>query len=228
MSRGAPAPDNGAMLGPAGPAAWLGVPTALISDCLDRFGAMDAGIRPVTGLPLAGWAATIQAMPGDSATVHGALTHARPGSVLVIDAGGHLDRAVWGAVLTAAAQAAGVVGAVIDGAVRDVAAVRGLGFPLFARGTNPAGPHKAGGGRTGTVVSCGRVAVAPGDLVVGDEDGVVVIPRAELARVRQAVRDREEVERGWLARIAAGEPSASVLGLPGHHHDPPDGAERKE
>jgi 4-hydroxy-4-methyl-2-oxoglutarate aldolase len=212
---------------PAEPAEWLGVPTALISDCLDRFGVMDAGIRSITGLPLAGWAATIQLMPGDSATTHRALVDARPGSVLVIDAGAYPDRAVWGAVLTATAQTAGVVGAVVDGATRDVAAIRALGFPLFARATSPAGPHKAGGGRTGVVVQCGRVAVTPGDLVVGDEDGVVVVPRPALARLRQAVRERDQTERRWLERIAAGEPSTSVLGLTGHGHDPRHGAARK-
>jgi regulator of RNase E activity RraA len=174
---------------------------------------MDGGIVPLTGLPLLGWAATIEVVPGDSATIHRALTGVPPGSVVVVDAGGGRDRAVWGGVLTAAARAAGVVGAVVDGAVRDLADIRAQGFPVFARGASPAGPHKAGGGRAGTRIACGGLVVAPGDLVLGDEDGVVVVPGGELGRVRQAVRDREEQERRWLARIEAGEPSASVLGL---------------
>ena len=192
---------------------WRGVATALASDCLGRFGAMDGGIVPLTGLPLLGWAATIEVVPGDSATIHRALTGVRPGSVVMVDAGGGRDRAVWGGVLTAAARAAGVVGAVIDGAVRDLAVIRAQGFPVFGRGANPAGPHKAGGGRAGARVSCGGLVVAAGDLVLGDEDGVVVVPAGELEGVRQAVRDREELERRWLARIEAGEPSASVIGL---------------
>jgi regulator of RNase E activity RraA len=192
---------------------WKGVPTALASDASGRFGAMDGGIVALTGLPLLGWAATIEIVPGDSATIHRALTDVRPGSVLVVDAGGGRNRAVWGGVLTAAARAAGVTGVVVDGAVRDVAAMRAQGFPVFARGASPAGPHKAGGGRAGTRISCGGIAVEAGDLVLGDEDGVVVVPAGELERARQAVRDREEVERRWLERIEAGESSASILGL---------------
>jgi 4-hydroxy-4-methyl-2-oxoglutarate aldolase len=192
---------------------WLGVSTALASDCLGRFGAMDGGIMPLSGLTVLGWAATVEVVPGDSATIHRALTGVRSDSVLVVDAGGGRNRAVWGGVLTAAARASGVLGAVIDGAVRDLAAIRAQGFPVFARGTSPAGPHKAGGGRSGTRISCGGLVVEPGDLVLGDEDGVVVVPAGELVRVRQAVRDREEQERRWLARIEAGESSASILGL---------------
>jgi 4-hydroxy-4-methyl-2-oxoglutarate aldolase len=192
---------------------WLGIPSAAISDCLGRFGVMDGGVVALSRPPLIGPAFTVQTMPGDSAAIHLALEEAPEGTVLVVDAGGYRDRAVWGEVLTVAAQRVGVVGAVVDGATRDLGAIRARNFPLYARGTSPAGPHKSGGGRCNLVVQCGRVPVAPGDLVVGDEDGVVVIPRDDVERVYASVHERRRTEQHWLQRIESGESSASVLGL---------------
>lgn len=147
-------------------AAWRDLPTATVSDCLERLGAMDAGIAPLTGAGLVGPAHTVETGAGDSSTLHRALESAPAGAVLVVDGGGYLGRAVWGCVLTGAAQAAGVVGAVIDGAIRDVAAIREAGFVVYARGACPAGPHKGFRGRIGATVQCGGVVVGAGDLVL--------------------------------------------------------------
>ena len=190
-----------------------GASTAAISDCLNRFGAMAADVRRLAGRTLFGPAFTARTIAGESSTLHRAVAAAPPGSILVVDAGGYTGRAVWGEILSTAAVARGLRGAVIDGAVRDIDAIRSIGFPLFARAHTPAGPHKGWKGDWGNPVSCGGVVVEPGDIVIGDGDGVVVVPRADAPQVRAALAARLELENGWRRRIEAGESSAAVLGL---------------
>jgi 4-hydroxy-4-methyl-2-oxoglutarate aldolase len=188
-------------------------PSALISDCLDRFCALDAAIRPLTDQPICGPAFPVQTMAGENCTLHRALELVPPGWVLVVDAAGYVDRAVWGYVLTCSARSAGVAGAVIDGAIRDVANIRALGFPIFARAITPAGPHKGWRGRIDTPVCCGRVVVSKGDLIIGDDDGVVAVPANVIDEVLAKARDRARLETQWVERINAGQSSMSVLGL---------------
>lgn len=197
----------------AGLGKWADVPTSIVSDVTQRFGAMSACVKQISGTGLVGTAHTVRVMAGDNRSIHLALESVSPGSALVIDAGGYVDRAVWGEVLTIAAIQAGVVGVVIDGALRDSASISALGFPVYARATNPAGPHKAGGGVTRIPISCGGVPVSQGDLVLGDADGVVVVAAAEIDDVYEQARLRIATEREWIARLNAGESSASILGL---------------
>lgn len=192
-------------------AIWQHAASATVSDCLDRSGAMDGGIRLLSGQRLLGPAFTVRTVTGDSATTHRALREAPPGHVLVLSAEGGMERAVWGAVLTEAARQGQIVGAVIDGVVRDLAQIRDLGFPLFARGATPAGPHKGGQGTWGGVVQCGGVVVAPGDLILGDADGIVVVPAARIEHVARDVVERMRAEETWIERIRAGEKSADIL-----------------
>ena len=195
------------------PDVWSSFSSALVADCLDRFQAMDAGVRGLSGGQLLGSAVPVRAMVGESSTLHVAVQQAPPRSVLVIDAEGHLGRAVWGEILTVAAQAAGLAGVVIDGVVRDIAAIRERGFPVFARGSCPAGPHKGWKGEIGRPVACAGVVVHEGDLVVGDDDGVVVVPSGRIGDVAAAARERMRTESEWLRRIESGEMSVDVLGL---------------
>ncbi|MPZ95591.1 MAG: hypothetical protein GEU96_11950 [Propionibacteriales bacterium] len=194
---------------------WQGLAAATISDCLDRLHAMDAGIHRISGHGVLGPAFTIETCAGDSATIHRALEVAPAGSVLVIDAGGHLGRAVWGNVLTVAAQHRGVRGVVLDGVVRDVDDLRAAEFPVFARGACPAGPHKGFAGRWGATVQCGGVVVATGDVVVGDADGVVVVPGSRIDGLPEAVRARVAEEERWISLIREGSTTATLLGLTG-------------
>lgn len=188
-------------------------PASTISDALGRHNAFSSAlVRRTSGL-LVGPAFCIEAMPGDSATAHMAMEHVPDGAVLVIAAGGYPDRAAWGEILTAAAQARGARGAVIDGAVRDVAAIEARSFPLFSVAVTPTGPHKSGAGRWGGTVSCAGAVVATGDLVIGDEDGVVVVPAAlgdETIRRAWEIVTREQQ---LLAAIEGGANSADLLGL---------------
>lgn len=189
------------------------LPTATVSDCLGRFQAMDGAIRRLSGGDIAGPAWTAMTVAGDSRTLHHAVASAPSGSVLVVDAGAHLGRAVWGDVLAQAAQRAGIVGVVLDGAVRDVAALRARGFPAYARGTCPAGPHKGGDGPVGAPIQCGGVVINPGDVVLADEDGVVVVPLEMVATVPQLVAERTAMEQRWMDRIEQGESTVSIFDL---------------
>ncbi len=187
--------------------------TALIADCMDRFGAMDGGIRRLSGDVLCGPAYPVEVVAGENRTLHLAIESAPSGSVLVVDAQAHLGRAVWGDVLTVAALSKGVRGVVIDGAVRDIDDIRERDYPLFARGCSPAGPHKGWPGRIGEPIACGGVVVAEGDIVVGDGDGVTVVPRDQLEAVASAAKERDVLEQAWIKRISAGESGPEVLGL---------------
>ena len=133
--------------------------------------------------------------------------------MVVVDAQGATARSVWGGVLTAAAMAKGVVGAVVDGVARDLDEIAAQGFTLFARGTCPAGPHKGFRGAFGVPVQCGGVVVNPGDIVVGDTDGVSVVPAEQAEAALAAVARIAATEQSWLARIRRGESSAEILGL---------------
>ncbi len=187
--------------------------TAVIADCMGRFGAMHGRIRRLSGSGLAGPAFTVEVAAGENRTIHLAIEQAPAGSVLVVDAEGHLGRAVWGDVMTAAAIASGIAGLVVDGAIRDLGAIRERDFPVYASGVTPAGPHKGWPGRIGLPVAVGDVCIATGDLVVGDLDGVAVVPSGEIDRVLEAAHERNALEARWMRRIEEGEPSPDVLKL---------------
>lgn len=199
-------------------ATWRAIPSAAISDELNRACAMAAAIKPISGgMTFAGQALTVQTMVGDNAALHYALASAWPGCVLVVDARGHVDTAVWGGVLTHAAMVKGVGALVVDGSIRDVDEIRQSGFAAFSRGAVPNGPHKGFGGSVNAAISCAGVAVGPGDLVVGDGDGVVVVRPDQMAGLLDRCRARMAKEEGIMAKLDAGEDSYVLQGLP-----PPD------
>ncbi len=199
---------------------WAGFATATISDCLDRLQAMHSGIRLLSGEGLVGRAFTVETGAGDSATLHRALEVVPPGSVLVVDAAGHLSRAVWGYVLSVAAMRRGVRGIVIDGVIRDLAEIQASEFAIYARGVCPAGPHKGFQGRWGEPIQCGGVVVATGDLVVGDADGVAVVPASRIDDTETAVLATMERERLLIEEVNRGATTAELLGL-NYPSDPP-------
>ncbi len=196
-------------------AAWHDIPPAVISDELNRTGAMAAAIKPLApGMKVVGQALTVQTMVGDNAALHYCLTVAWPGAVIVVDARGHLGTAVWGGILTYAAKHVGIAGVVIDGSVRDVAELRESGVAVYARGAVPSGPHKGWGGSVNVSVQCGGVAVDPGDLIVADDDGVVVVARRQMDGLLERCRARVAKEKTILERIDAGVTTVELQGLP--------------
>jgi regulator of RNase E activity RraA len=153
---------------------------------------------------LAGPALTVRTRPGDNLMVHKALNMAAPGDVIVVDAGGDLTNAIIGELMIAYAKVRGVAGFVIDGAVRDLGAIAADVFPVFAAGITHRGPYKDGPGEVNGPNSLGGMVVHPGDLIVGDPDGVVSVPLDQLDEVFGKASVKHKAETAQLAAIAAG------------------------
>ena len=193
---------------------WRQVATSVAADAMNRSQAMVGAIKPLKpGLMLCGQARTVQAMVGDNGPLHAAVSLARKGEVLVVDACGCEDTAVWGEILTTPAIARGIAGVVLDGASRDAARIRELGFPVFCRAVVPRGPHKGFGGVIDGPISAGGVPVSPGDLVLGDDDGVVVVPRSRIAEAAAAVATVLAKEKQLSDGIASGRSTTELLGI---------------
>ncbi|MBX3641537.1 MAG: RraA family protein [Rubrivivax sp.] len=157
-------------------------PSSILADVAGRRGALSGRIAPLAPtMKFAGPALTVELRPGDNLMIHAALALAKPGDVIVVDGKGDLGSALMGEIMCQQAVALGVAAVVIDGAVRDSVAICELGLPMYAAGLNPNGPTKFVPGRLNHPVSVGGVSVHPGDLVVGDADGVTVIERAKAA-----------------------------------------------
>jgi 4-hydroxy-4-methyl-2-oxoglutarate aldolase len=190
------------------------VPTGILSDCMNRMQSLDAGIRPIApGLRICGPAFTVQSVESNNWGAHQALSMAKAGDVLVLAARGGMQSAVWGHVMTVAAKNRGLAGVIIDGCLRDSGENRSDTLPIFARGICPAGPHKGWACNLNVPVSCAGVAVLPGDIVVGDDDGVVVVPAGRAVQVLEESGKRTALEKDWYRRLEAGESTISLLGL---------------
>jgi 4-hydroxy-4-methyl-2-oxoglutarate aldolase len=190
------------------------LPTSLLSDCMNRFQSLDSAVRAlVRGWRFCGPAFTVQSVESCNWGAHQALALAKRGDVLVIAANACTRAAVWGHIMTVAAKRAGLAGVVIDGCVRDGARNRADELPIFCRGVSPAGPHKGWPCNLNVPVSCAGVAVLPGDIVVGDDDGVVIVPASRAAEVLEEARGRNAIEDDWYRRLEAGETTLSLLGI---------------
>lgn len=193
---------------PAGDPALLdalrGLATSLLSDNMARVTGT-AGLTPYhRPKPMAGTAVTVRTRGGDNLAIHRAFDFCRPGDVLVIDGGGDLGQALMGEIMATFAESLGVAGLVIDGAIRDVGSIRAKDFPVYARGVTHRGPYKNGPGEINVPVSVGGMVVNPGDLVCGDEDGVLAISPADAATVIEAARKQGDKEAAALQSIAVG------------------------
>ncbi len=185
------------MAGMSDAAGFRNISPTTLADALGRDRVMDIGIRPLwAGAPrLAGPAFTVRCLPGDNLMLHAAIHRAGPGSVIVVQAG-DVDYAVAGGNVCAVAQRRGIAGFVVDGMIRDLAEVREMGFPVFARGVIPIPGTKAAVAPLNTRVRCGGVDVDAGDVVVADEEGVVVVPAARREAVLRDAQAREAGEAG--------------------------------
>lgn len=180
-------------------------PTGNIVDAMGRFGAMDPGVKPVgQRMKFAGSALTVRIRACDNLVIYKALELAQPGDAIVIATNNFQGAATWGDLTSMIAKAKGVAAMVTDGMVRDVDGICHVGVPVFARGTTPNSPFKDGQGEVNFTVSCGGVTVRPGDILVGDSDGVVVIPREEWDEVLKGVAKILEKENQTVASIQAG------------------------
>jgi 4-hydroxy-4-methyl-2-oxoglutarate aldolase len=199
--------------------AFRTAPTGWVVDANGRRGALDYGIRPITTMNrFVGTALTVWSRARDNLAPYAAIEFAKKGDVLVVTTDSYTEASVLGDVMIGMAKNKGIIACVTDGMVRDVAGLNAVGIPVFARGLTPNSPHKDGPGEIGTSINIGGVAVASGDLLVGDENGVVVVAQARLASVAAGLKTVAEkeaamdaaVQRGdtahkWLAPILAGD-----------------------
>ncbi len=200
--------------------AFRGLPVANIADEMNRMFCLDARIRPMNGAPLLGVAFTVRARPGDNLMLHRALDMAEPGDVIMVEDQGDLTNAMSGENMMMWAARRGIAGVVVDGAMRDADSIGRMNLPVYARGITARGPHKSGPGEINVPISCGGVVVHPGDIVVGDADGVLVIPRRDavvvLARAKkkldQELATRKAIEAGTWNRSAYADERLRAMG----------------
>lgn len=182
-----------------------GLASSNVADAMGRFNFMDPGMQSRTGLPLAGIAVTVNARPADNLMIHKALAVAEPGDVVVVSTGGNTTSAVFGEMMCHTAAARNLGGIVVDGAIRDVDGIAKLKFPAFSRTVSPGACDKDGPGEINVPISCGGVVVMPGDIVVGDGDGIAVVPSAHAEEVLSLVAELVDREAKRIAEIKRGE-----------------------
>jgi len=196
------------------------IPVANIGDVVSRMFCLDARIRPMNQAPLLGTAFTVRARPGCNLMLHYAIDAAQPGDVIMVEDQGDLSNAISGENMMLWAARRQIAGVVVDGAMRDADSIGQMDFPVYARGITPRGPHKSGPGEINTPIACGGVVVNPGDIVVGDADGVIVIAQQDAASVlaaarkklAQEIRTRQEIEAGTWSRSAYDEAALAAMG----------------
>lgn len=195
----------------------LALPTTAISDATGGHTNLDAKIKPLADhYKIAGRAVTVRLPDGENGAVLQAISQAQKGDILVIDAKGNTNRAVAGDFVASLAKGVGIQAFVVNGVIRDIAAIRELDFPVFSLGTTVAAGNKHGGGSVNVPIAIGGVSVQPGDYIIGDIDGVVVVPQEEVeeiaekaeakmakdeAREREALANGEESVRAYLAKV---------------------------
>ena len=189
--------------------------TATLHEAMGRKGALPHHIKPISPrMKIAGPAVTVNSPPMDNLMLHQAIYVAEPGSVLVVEVNRGYEGGYWGELMTIAAQQRNIAGLVIDGCVRDADAIEHLGFPVFSRGLSVRGTDKQGGGHINWPIVVGDITVNPGDLIVGDRDGVVAIPATEISSTLEAAQQREAKEEQTKKNILAGKSTLAIYGWP--------------
>lgn len=183
---------------------FRGLPAANIADEMNRFFCVDARIKPYNDKPLLGTAFTVKGRIGDNLMLHKALELAQPGDVILLDAQGDTANAITGEIMMTQACVNGLAGVVIDGAIRDSAAMKELDMPVYAAGVTPKGPYKDGPGEVNVPVSIGGVVVNPGDIVVGDSDGIVIISPKDAPVILEKAKAKMAKEHAIIEGIKSG------------------------
>jgi RraA family protein len=183
---------------------FTGLPVANIADCMNRSGVMASRIRKMGKNNLLGVAFTVKTRAGDNLMVHKALQMAQPGDVLIIDAHGDVTNAIMGELMIRTAEQKQLAGVIIDGAVRDIAVLSTLEIPVYAAGVTAAGPFKDGPGEINVPVSVGGIAVNPGDIIVSDDDGIVVISAGDAEEIYENAKIKNDKEADIIKLIMSG------------------------
>ena len=181
------------------------LPVANVSDCMSRMLAGGARLRPMhAGGVLAGPALTVKTRPGDNLMIHKALNIAQPGDIIVVDAGGDLTNSLIGEIMLSFAAKQGVAGIVINGAIRDLGTISKGSFPVYAAGVTHRGPYKDGPGEINVTIAIDGMIIEPGDLMLGDEDGLLCVPYDLTEGLYRDTKKKYDGEQKQLAEIAAG------------------------
>ena len=183
---------------------FRGLPVANIADEMNRFFCVDARIKPLNRSPLLGTAFTVRTRTADNLLMHKAIAMAQPGDVIVVDAGGDLTNALMGEMMLAYAIKRGVAGFVLNGALRDVDAFVATNLPTYAAGVTHRGPYKDGPGEINVPIAIDGMVIAPGDLILGDSDGVLAVPYDEAEAIYLRATAKLEAETKQMSAIAAG------------------------
>jgi regulator of RNase E activity RraA len=191
---------------------FANISTGILSDCMNRMQSMEASIKPLDReWKICGSAFTIQSVEACNWGAHQALYLAKKGDVLVISTRSCIKAAVWGHIMTVVAKRIGLKGIVTDGCIRDAKENYADNFPIFSKGVCAAGPHKGWQCHINVPISCGGVPVSPGDIIVGDADGVVVVPSDKAEGVLKEAKERVLQEKDWHERIKKGESTLNLL-----------------
>ncbi|MBP0725682.1 RraA family protein [Bacillus sp. RG28] len=183
---------------------FKGIQTANIGDCMNRMGAINGSIRQMNEKNILGPAYTVKVPSGDNLMIFLAVEKAQPGDVLVIDGEGCMDRALVGEILAKFAESKKLGGFLVDGCIRDSEILTEMDLPIFAKGTNPNGPYRNGPGEINVPVSIGGKVIHPGDIIIGDGDGVIVVKQEEAKELQRKAHEIEQKEVAIFENIANG------------------------
>ncbi len=183
---------------------FSGIPSSNIGDVMGRLSCTNASIHPLNNTPMVGTAFTVKCPAGDNLLVHRAMDLAKPGDILVIDAGGSMDRAIAGEIMMRYCISRNFAGVVVEGCMRDSEAIREMNFPVYCKGISAQGPYKNGPGEINVPVSIGGQVVLPGDILVGDQDSIAVIHPSDALEVLEALKGKIELETKKIANYKAG------------------------
>lgn len=198
---------------------FYGIPTGNICDSNNRLGAMDPSIQALDrNMVMVGRAVTVACAGGDNLTIHKAVLEAKPGDVLVVNCGGFRNAGIFGELLATCCRARGIVGIVIDGACRDKNDLIEMNFPTFVKNTCPNGTTKETCGAINVAMPCGGIMVKPGDIIIGDCDGVVVIPQEKEEEVLEKSKAKKAFEDSVKDKLAAGLSTAELFNLTPKFH----------
>lgn len=188
-------------------------PTATLHEASGKIGALPSCIKPLSAkMRICGPVVTIHSPPGDNIMLHEAIVAAQPGDVLVVDVSGHYEAGYWGDIMTHAAKYRKIQGLIINGCVRDSKEIIESEFPVFSRGICIKGTTKHGGGSINVPITIGDTVISPGDLVVGDGDGVVVLPRLEIGNILKKAEKRESQENLIIQQLNSGKTTMEIYG----------------
>lgn len=194
--------------------AYSEMQAATLHEVMGKKGALTSDIRPVwPGTHVVGSAVTVKCRAGDNLMLHKAVSISKPGDILVVDVDGFLEAGIWGEIITVAAKEKGMVGIVTNGSVRDTVPIEDLGFVMFSKGISMKGTTKQNPGTINNTIYIGGVAVNPGDIVLGDNDGVVIVPLDMAEEIIKKAEEKEKAEAQVMAKIRGGECTMDILGF---------------